>query len=192
MKRAVFILAGLAIVATALTGCQEPTKGNEFVEVFIEGGGRFPASLAGRWKSDEGGWEIVLEPDGTISSAVISFGRINVMPGQVTTVPMKEGGQGVVEPDLWTVQYSPEIRELAVEIRIKNFRMERGEDLVEGNVRDLLIGPVSEDGQSWRADWISYGDYIVTTSTHKEYKLPMDEGSEIKGSVLFTRVAEPD
>ena len=192
MRKYGWVLVGLAIVLAGVTGCQESTRRNEFVEVLIDGDGRFPASMAGQWKADQGGWEIVFEPDGTISSAVISFGKINVVPGQVTTIPMRKGGQGVVEPDLWTVQYSQESRELVVEIRMKNFRMELGDNLVEGNLRDLLIGEVSEDGQSWRADWISYGDYIVTTSEHDGYKLPMSEGSEIKGTLLFKKVANPE
>jgi hypothetical protein len=43
------------------------------VEVAVEGGGQFPEFLTGKWKADEGGWEFVFEPNGTISSAVIEY-----------------------------------------------------------------------------------------------------------------------
>ena len=126
------IVTGLFIVMLFSSGCQENTKRNTGVDVIISGNGDFPESLAGRWKADKGGWEIEFDSNGSISSAIISFGRIEVTPGQTTTVPMKLDGTGVVEPGVWIVEYEPLSRELTVEINIKNYRMELGDDIVEG------------------------------------------------------------
>ena len=190
MKTIKPILAGLFIIMLFSSGCRENTNRNTGVDVIISGDGDFPESLAGRWKADKGGWEIEFDSEGSISSAIISFGRIEVVPGQTTTVPMKLGGTGVVEPDVWVVQYEPSSRELAVDINIRNYRMELGGNIVEGQLKDLLIGTVSKDGKSWKADWFSFSEYIVSTSKHDKYKLPKDEDSEFRGEVVFTKVSE--
>ena len=57
----------------------------------IDGDGRFPSFIAGTWRADRGGWEIVFEPDGKISSAVVSLGRVRIRPGQVTTTAEIKG-----------------------------------------------------------------------------------------------------
>ena len=95
MKR-IYVLF-YALFLLALTGCQRPalydmTLGS--VEVFIEGGGEFPQFLVGRWKADKQGWEIVFEPDGTISEARIAMGRTRIVPGQITTLETYGGGTG--------------------------------------------------------------------------------------------------
>ncbi len=187
MKQLLMRVSCLLMLLSFL-GCQ----GSNRTEVTVAGGGAFPESFAGRWKADKGGWEIVFGRDGTISSAVISFGRREVRPGRTTTMPLKRGGEGFLEADVWTVDYEPVSKELAVEIKIKAYRMEMGGNIIRGKLKDLLIGWVSEDGKSWQTEWFSFGDYIVTTpdSEYKDYKLPITEGSEVRGAVLFTKTDE--
>ena len=126
MKQLV-ILAGFAVLLLGLAGCQKANRGVDpapprgGVEVIIEGGGEFPEFLVGRWKADKYDWQFVFEPDGAISSAVISLGRVRMKPGEITTVPMKMGGKGVFEPGKWMVHYAPAARDLTVEISLKNF-----------------------------------------------------------------------
>ena len=52
-----------SITVITLTGCQNPQKG---VEVVVQGQGTFPESLAGTWKADKNGWEVVIEKDGIV------------------------------------------------------------------------------------------------------------------------------
>ena len=111
------LLCSLSI--SLLGGCSSQVQEESAVEVSIDGDGDFPDFLVGRWKADRGGWEIIFEPDGSISSAVVSIGRITMKPGQITTVPMKLGGKGTFEPGRWSVQYSQDRRELIVEIVIE-------------------------------------------------------------------------
>ncbi|GAJ19845.1 unnamed protein product, partial [marine sediment metagenome] len=118
------ILAGFAVLLSGLAGCQNANRGG--VEVFIEGDGEFPEFLVGRWKADKHGWQFVFEPDGAISSAVISLGRVRMKPGEITTVPMKMDGKGIFEPGEWMVHYAPVGRELTVKISLKNFYVELG------------------------------------------------------------------
>ena len=151
MKRLLVLLV-CSLFIFILIGCQNSTKLKSGVDVIIDGDGQFPASLAGTWKANEGGWEIVFEQDGSISSAVISLGRVRIKPGHVTTVPMKLGGKGTFEPGQWTVQYLQEQRELIVEIKIDYFRTELGDSIVKGRTHDFFVGSVSEDGRLWWAD----------------------------------------
>lgn len=167
MKQRFFVLLGLVFALSILTGCEGWSRNKSGVEVIIEGGGEFPQSLAGRWKANESGWEFVFEPDGRISSAVISMGRTEIIPGQSKTVQMKMGGKGIYEPGLWTVRYYPLSRELLVEIVMDYIHLEFGPSLLEGKRTDVLWGEVSEDGKIWRAEWFNFPDYIAYTPEPK-------------------------
>lgn len=161
------VLVGCVVLLLGLAGCQNSHR-SKAVEVIIEDGGEFPEFLVGRWKANKHNWEFVFEPDGTISSAVISLGKVRMTPGTTTYVPMKLGGKGVFEPGLWTVQYSKAQRRLAVGISVKRFRAELGKNLIEGSRRDAFIGTVSEDGKQWEAEWYSFPQYVAHTKQRHE------------------------
>ena len=166
MKRVLFLVCVSLILF--LGNCQEHKNK---VEVIIQGGGKFPDFLVGTWKANNGSWEIVFEPDGKISSAVISLGLVRIKPGQVTTIPMKLGGKGEFEPGVWTVQYLQKQRELIVEIVIDSFRAELGDDIVRGSTRDFFIGPVSQDGKLWWVERYTFPEYITDTETYHNLSL---------------------
>ncbi|MHC4325394.1 MAG: hypothetical protein ACYSUX_14110 [Planctomycetota bacterium] len=189
MKRFVFLLVYI-FFAAVLGGCRSSTAYEAGVEVTVEGGGQFPDFLVGTWKATEGGWEFVFEPDGKISSATVSLGRANLQPGRTTTVPMQLGGKGVYKPGLWTVQYSRRQRQLIVEIAIDRFRVELGDDVIEGSTRDFFVGSVSTDGKSWWADRLSFPKYVVSTGKFHNYELPFDPKDNPRESLLFQKVAE--
>ena len=186
MKRLLLISAYSTLVLL-FNGCQNNTAYKN-VEVIVDGDGQFPAYLVGKWKADHGGWEIIFEPDGKISSAVVSLGRVTLVPGKATTAPMELGGKGKFKPGLWTVQYLKDQRELIVEIAIDSFHIELGEDTIKGNTRDFFVGNVSKDGTLWWADRLSYPEYIVDTKKFQNYNLPIDPNENPKESLLFHKV----
>jgi hypothetical protein len=189
MKRFVLLLF-CVFLAVVLTGCRNPA-GNG-VEVTIDSIGQFPDFLVGTWKAEEGGWEFVFEPDGKISYAIASIGRVKLQPGRTTNVPMQMGGKGIYKPGLWSVQYSHQQRELIVEIAIDNFRVELGDDVIQGKTHDFFVGSVSTDGKSWWADRLSFPEYVVDTKTYHNYKLPFDPKDNPRESILFRKVTEPE
>jgi hypothetical protein len=191
MKRLSLILAYSTLIVL-FNGCQNNTAVNKDVEVIVDGNGRFPTFLVGRWKADHGGWEITFEPDGKISSAVVSLGRVKLVPGKVTTVPMELGGKGIFKPGLWSVQYLQEQRELIVEISIKSFYIRLGENTVKGKTRDFFVGNVSRDGTLWWADRLSYPEYTVDTKKFRNYNLPVDPNENPKENLLFQKVEVED
>jgi len=190
MMKRLLVLSFWGLFVFLLSGCQSSAGNKSGVDVIIEGDGQFPPFLVGRWKADKGGWEFVFEPDGTISSAVVSLGRVTMKPGQITTTSMKLGGKGVFEPAQWTVQYLPEHRELSVEIAIDRFRVELGENIVQGQTRDFFIGSVSVDGQLWWADRFSFSEYIADTKKYPNYKLPFDPNDNPRDSLIFQKVTK--
>ena len=189
MKRFVFLLVYI-FLAAALAGCRSPAANKDGVEVTVDGDGQFPAFLVGTWKADEGGWEFVFEPDGKISSAIVSIGRAKLQPGRTTTVPMQMGGKGVYKPGPWSVQYSHEQRELVVEIAIDHFRVELGDNVIEGRTRDFFVGSVSADGRYWWADRLNFPEYVVNTEKYHNYELPFDPNDNPRESILFQKVPE--
>jgi hypothetical protein len=189
MKRFAFLLFYI-LLAAAIGGCRNSAAYKDGIEVTIDGDGQFPDFLVGTWKADEGGWEFVFEPDGKISSATVSIGRAKLQPGRTTTVPMQMGGKGVYKPGLWTVQYSNKERELIVEIAIDRFRVELGDNVIEGRTRDFFVGSVSTDGRLWWADRLSFPEYVVNTEKYHNYELPFDPNDNPRESLLFQKVPE--
>jgi hypothetical protein len=189
MKRFMFLIF-YVFLAAALAGCQSSNVGKDGVEVIVDGDGQFPDFLVGTWKAQEGGWEFVFEPDGKISSAIVSIGRAKLQPGRTTTVPMQMGGKGVYKPGMWSVQYSHKQRELIVEIAIEHFRVELGDDVIQGRTRDFFVGSVSTDGKSWWANRLTFPEYVVNTGKYHNYKLPFDPTDNPRESILFQKVTE--
>ena len=172
------------------SGCHGSAESPPAIEVVIDGGGQFPDFLVGTWKADSGGWEIVFEPNGAISSVVVSLGRVRMKPGQVIKVPMKLGGKGVFEAGPWAVQYSPERRELVAEIAIASFRAELGGGVVKGRTLDIFAGPVSRDGRSWWANRFSFPEYVADTEKYRDHKLTVDPNDSPPEELLFRKVPE--
>lgn len=181
MKK-LLVLLGCAVLL--FSGCQNYGRSKSGVEVIIEGGGQFPQFLVGKWKADDYGWQFVFEPNGTIVSAVISMGEVEIIPGRTATFPTISGGKAVFKPGLWTVQYDPQFRELMVEIVMDYIHFEMGKGLLEGKRRDLLIGKVSQDGKIWRADWFSFPDYMAYASQTKRLTTTPEES--LAGAITLT------
>jgi len=171
-----------------LCSCHSRGTTEKTVQVTVDGDGQFPEYLAGRWKTEEGEWEFIFEPDGQISSAVVSIGQVTMKPGQTTTVPMELGGKGVFKPGQWSVQYMQEQRKLLVEIAIDYFHTELGENTIEGQTRDFFTGTVSTDGTLWWTERFSYPEYTVNTDTYQNYTLPVDPNENPKESLIFEKV----
>ena len=173
-----------------ISGCQSPAGNKSGVEVIIEGGGEFAEFLVGVWRADKDGWEFVFEPDGTISSAVISLGRVRMKPGEVTTVPMKMGGKGIYEPGEWVVHYFPAGRELVVRISLKNFYAKLGEDVLEGKSTDIFAGPILQDDKVWQVNWTSFPDYIIHTAEHPDFRISEDPDYGLSKTLIFEKVTD--
>jgi hypothetical protein len=190
MKK-IFFLSIYCVFILLPGGCRSQAESKSGVDVIIDGNGEFPQFLIGKWLADKGGWEIVLEPDGKISSAVVSLGRVRMKPGETTKTQMVLGGEGLFKPGKWTVQYSPQRRELGIEIAIEHFRVELGENVVQGKTRDLFIGTVSTDGRLWWADRYTFPEYIVDTRKYPNYRLPFDPNESTRESLVFQKEMEP-
>ena len=196
MKRfSIFCL--MCLVLCLCFGCQEQVKrtgasggavGTSGVEVIIVGGGAFPESLAGVWRSDKHGWEFRFLPDGTIATARISMGRQRVRPGKSETIPLKEGSEGVYTAGVWVVQYTPASRELAVDVVMDHIRMEMGANLLEGSQRDTLFGTINAAGDVWEVQWHSYPEYVSYAPEPK--KLTVDEDRAYVGPLIFKKIAD--
>lgn len=196
MKKIWFMLVCLSAAFT-LTGC-----GGSDSNVAKEG--RFPKFLAGTWDSNDGmppdaavgaKLEIVIEPNGAIYSANTPFGTPTLRSGErVDFNNVETGGKGFYKAGLFIADYKPAIRELKVELPIENYRIETEDGgIVEGESTDILIGRVSQDGKTWRADWYSLSKIYVTADYYKHYLVPSDpnEVFEPQATLTFHKVASP-
>jgi hypothetical protein len=173
MKRSIVLFGCVFLLLGG--GCQEHNRNKSGAEVIIEGGGEFPQSLVGRWKTNDYAWQFVFEPDGKISSIIFNMGEVEIFAGRTTTVPTISDGKAIFKPGLWTVQYDPKFRELTVEIVTDYIHFEMGSQLLEGKRTDTFTGKVSEDGKTWQTDWYSFPDYMAYATETKRLTVTLDE-----------------
>jgi len=181
-------LFGCCFVLSGFSGCHSTGRA---VEVIIDGNGKFPDFLVGRWIAESRGWEFVFEPDGTISSAVINFGRMTITPGHPNPITKDMGGKGIIEPGQWTVYYSPLERELTVRISIKKLYMEIdiSNNVVEGKSEDVFVGTVSQDGSFWQANWTAFPDYTVHTAGQLNENFTQRLSADMAVNLTFEKLA---
>jgi hypothetical protein len=160
------------------------------IEVIVEGGGQFPKFLAGRWTGPEG-WEFNFEPNGLISTAIFTLGRVTLRPGQITRVPMKMGGEGVFEPGQWLVHYDHSNQELTVKVSLKHFTAQLGDSVLEGKTTDIFIGPVSKDWKIWQTVWTSLPEFTAHTPELPNYNLPVHDANGEVREVVFEKATGP-
>ena len=70
----------------------------------------------------------------------------------------EEGSYAVFIMGPYNVNYTASTRELSVRIVLDYFRMEMPIGVLEGASDDYFKGLVSEDGKTWKADWIGYSE----------------------------------
>jgi hypothetical protein len=176
---------------TTTGGCTRPqSKPVNPVVVSTEDGSPFPVSLAGRWKADRHGWEFAIEPDGRIASAVISLGRVTVLPGQTAMLPTKTGEPAVFTPGPWATHYDPATRMLTIKIAMDHVRVPMGANILEGSSTDLFTGVVSPTMDAWQAEWTTFTDYTARTPEGISTDLSTDKTYGEAQPLVFTKVAE--
>lgn len=160
------------------------------VDVTVEGSKGLPAALAGRWKADTDGWELAFAPDGGIESAMISLGRVRVIPGQTTTMPARGGGQGVFTPGRWTVHYAPSSGQLAVRLVMDHVRVEMAGNVIEGSSTDVFAGPVDLAAGTWQTQWTTFTRYTGRAPGKLPFDLSTDPTYGETKPLTFRKVAE--
>ena len=130
----------------------------------------------------------IFEPNGVISSSVINLAKAKIVPGRVTRNPARAGGEGVYKPGQWFVHYSPETRELSVEVVIDFFHQDIGAAAIEGNSTDILSGTVSKDGELWLADWFTLARYVAYVPEPNEFENMTEP--RFRGLLIFEKVKE--
>lgn len=173
-----------------LAGCRSPKGGvGADVQVVVEGGGAFPAALAGRWQADRHGWEFVFGTDGRITSAVLSLGRVEVTPGARTTVPTRGGGQGTFDPGTWLVHYEPATQQLTVKIVMDYVHIEMAGNVLEGRSIDTFSGPILAADGLWQVQWAAFTQYQVRTAQGDNADLSTDSTYGQTQSLTFQKVS---
>jgi len=201
------VLLGCSVLLSAFGGCQKPAVSrNDLrpaadksgVEVIVEGGGKFPSSLAGTWKAYGQYWEITFEPNGVTSSIVIPLASAKIRPGQITEVHGQKGEPGIFEPGNIEVCFDPQDNELSVDIKIKRIYIDMS-NIIEGPCEYFIVGDISEDGKTWWTDVFTSLDLAVLAPdpNHKEDRskfkkigrLDTDFSKE-QQSITFTKVSD--
>ena len=127
---------------------------------------------------------------GRISRAAVGLGGVEMIPGKVARFPTRYGGKGIFIPGLWTVQYNPVDRELAVKIVVEHFYMDMGKQALEGDSTDIFVGSVSQDSRVWEADWFAFGRFIGHIPEPNEFYNVSEDDMEYRDSLVFRKVKQ--
>lgn len=185
-------IARLLLAALLLAGCaRQADNRTDGPGVKVEGIDALPDGMAGRWKADQYGWEFAFGPEGRLGSAVISFGRVEVLPGQVTTVPTRSGDEGRFVPGPWTVHYEPDARTLTLRIVMDHVRVEMAGNVVEGSSMDVFTGPVDPRQGVWQAQWTTFAKYTARAPDGTAFDMSTDATYGETKSLTFTRQPGP-
>ena len=189
MKITWALMAVLGVTAMmTVGGCAQPEdKPDVAMNVATEDGSVFPAALAGEWKSDRHGWQFVIEPDGRISAAVISLGRVRIAPGETASVPTISGAPAVFTPGPWTAHYDPTARMLTIKIAMSHIRVPMAQSVLEGSSADVFTGDVSPTMDVWQAQWTAFTDYTARTGESKPIDLSTDKTYGETQPLVFTK-----
>jgi len=181
-------LVAMCAAMSVLGGCARPdSKSVGPVTAVTDDGSLFPAALAGRWVSDQQGWEFVFEPDGRIASAVIGFGHVRIVPGQTTTATTRANEQAVFTPGQWVVHYDAAARMLTVKIAMDRVQVPMGANTLEGASTDAFTGVVSPSMDTWQAQWSAFTDYKARTRDGKTVDLGTDDTHGQTQQLVFTK-----
>ncbi len=137
----------------------------------------FPEFLSGTWRGDNMGWELVIEPNGSISSAVVAFGQTRMEPNKKKDIQGKGGGHGAYEAGDFVIEYDTENREITISLELKDIYMYMVEAELKGSIEYLISGTVSEDQKTIDAE--------VLTSMNLAYFTPTEETSSSEGKKKF-------
>ncbi len=189
----IWLCVAACVTASILGGCaakpkpETKSKSVQPMMVVTEDGSPFPAALAGRWVSDQQGWEFVFEPDGRIASAIIGLGRVRIVPGQTTSAATRANTQAVFTPGPWAVHYDPATRMLTVKITMDHVQVPMGPNLLEGSSTDTFVGVVSPAMNTWQAQWTAFTDYKARTSEGKSVDLATDDTHGQTETLVFVK-----
>jgi len=145
----------------------------------------FPPFLAGTWLTsspETPGWQIVLTPEGTVSSAIIPMMGTIISPNQTTKIEMKDGSFSTFKAGDCPVDYDPITLELSVVIYVERIHIKFMDIVTDGYSKDVFAGKVSEDGKTWLPDWIGLFDYGPG--------LQQDPNDAYNGVLPFAKVAD--
>lgn len=187
MKQLIVLIGCVFLV---FGGCQEVSRNKSGVDVIIEGGGEFPEFLVGTWKCDGAELEIVFEADGTISSAVIPIGKPRMGPDETIDFNnVYTRAKGSFRTGPFVASYIPAKRELTATLYLEHYRIELEDGgVLEGKSEDVFTGKVSEDSNTWQADWFQFAEYYVTAESYKNRKIPSDPNDSLQDTLTFHKV----
>ena len=131
-KTATFLV--LAWISLWACGCPPHSNGRGVPKVTL------PPDIAGTWKARDSRWKIVLSPDGTVSSAVVPMGNVEIRPNQTTRMEMKDGSWSTFKAGDCIVDYTPATRDLFVSVEMEEMHIVYMDNVIDGNSIDRFVG----------------------------------------------------
>jgi len=152
MKK-IFALLNCSFIVLALAGCNNLTdQSQEKV---------FPEVMVGVWEveiSQYGKWGIKFEPDGSIRKIIHSLaGPVKLQEGGTYAHSETDDAYYVFVMGTCEADYIPSTGILKVKIIVDHFTMKVPAGELVGRIEDYFEGPISEDGKTWKVNWLNYG-----------------------------------
>lgn len=143
----------------------------------------FPQVMVGVWEADKGNWVIRFEADGSVKKIRhMLAGESVIADGGMYYEGPDEGTYAMYVYGECGAKYDACANEVEVLITLDKFEMQLPTGLLEGTAKDYFTGQVSDDGNTWVAEWRSYSWLVGADEPDKE---EINNHPEI---VTFTKV----
>ncbi len=163
MKQIFLLCSMVFVLLGGLAGCQHSDSSLRHSDTAKGLKGKkasFPDFLVGTWKSEDEGynWQMKFEPDGKIPWVRHFFGIDMNFDEGGTYEEGRDGAYALYVFGPRHAEYDPKTRILTVSIFLEQYHFEapEGQGSLEGNSRDVFVGPVSADGKKWHVKWYAY------------------------------------
>ena len=184
MKK-IFIIAALSFTLLLSFRCQQQQKNqikNKKTQNNLDNN-KFPDYLVGTWLAttkDKEKWIFTFEPEGTISKFKHFVGMEFVVADRERVDQLRDGVEARYLLGPCTAIYNEKTRELNVTVIIESYEVKFKTGSIKGNFYDYIIGYISEDGQTWNAEWIDQNE--IFGSGKSEFDKPQ--------AIVFKKVTE--
>jgi len=121
----------------------------------------FPEVMVGVWEAEVSRyskWGIKFEPDGSILKIIHSLaGPVKLEEGGTHANSETEDAYYVFVMGPCEANYMSSTGILKVKIVVDHFMMKLPQGELDGRIEDYFEGPISEDGTTWKVNWLNYG-----------------------------------
>ena len=115
--------------------------------------------IAGTWKAEKEPWQVTINKDGKVTSAVIQLFEAKLKPHHMAMIKMRDGSKSYLETGDFLLIYDNEDKEIEVVLDITKIDVHYKDQYLQGNKKIIFSGGISDDMNIWNTEMLQIFDY---------------------------------